>query len=589
MHTNKVTLGGILSDKIQHIIPVFQRPYSWTKRNWEAMWVDIQALIDEGDKSPEHFLGPMIIDQGDTGAYVPKKYLVIDGQQRLVTLSILLCVLRDIARKHELEHFATSVDELMSFTTTEGKTVRRVLPRETDRTAFELIVSSRSTSLFNKHQMVKAFKYFLGQVRKELRDGDRNTFDFLNEIYTVIVARMKFVSITLEDQDDPTKIYESMNFKTKLLLVADLIRNFALMHLTTSDMQNSFYHEEWEPFERLFADNENGQLDTKELEDFYYRYLISKREYFAKRLVYSKFKDEYEAYVNRFKSDDEDGEAKLKALRSLVQDQIRYATYYRRIIHPELEPNPILRTAFERFAHLDAKTAVPFLMAIYHRYDVQEHPNHIGLDALLEMMNAVESFILRRSIRRLRTRGYGLDFAQAIGKSASVEELWQHFANRDWPEDDLIRTELVEFPLYLRERKKTRLILEELEKSYGHKERPDLNDPSRIQAEHIMPRKEVLTTGWKEMLGDKSSEIHSKYVHTIGNLTLTGYNQELGAKSFQNKKLVYADLGSNLELNKYVLEQEKWTESEIITRAKQLIERFIEIWPRPKTPKQNES
>lgn len=589
MHTNKVTLGGILSEKTQHIIPVFQRPYSWTKKNWETMWFDIQALIDEGDKSPEHFLGPMIIDQGDTGAYLPKKYLVIDGQQRLVTLSILLCALRDIARKHELEHFATSVDELMSFTTTEGKTERRVLPRETDRTAFELIVSSSSTSLYNRHLIVKAYKYFLGQVRKELRTGDRNVFDFLNEIYTVIVARMKFVSITLEDQDDPTKIYESMNFKTKLLLVADLIRNFALMHLSTSEMQDKFFHEEWEPFERLFVEKENDQLDAKELEDFYYRYLIAKREYFAKRLVYSKFKDEYEDYVRILQPDADDDKAKLKALIHLVEDQTRYATYYRRIVHPEIEPRARLKAAFERFGYLDAKTAIPFLMSVYHRYDDQQHPNHISEDEFLGIMNAVESFILRRSIRRLRTRGYGLDFAQAIGKSASVEELWQHFENRDWPDDEAIRRELIEFQLYLRERKKTRLILEELEKSFGHKERPDLSDPSKIQTEHIMPKKEDISSAWKSMLGDKADEIHSKYLHTLGNLTLSGYNQELGAKSFQEKKSVYAGLGSNLELNRFVLEQYQWTEAEIQERAQMLIERFIEIWPRPETPKEKQS
>lgn len=355
MHTYKKTLGDMLLVKAQHIIPVFQRPYSWTKKNWVALWDDVQALINEGDKSPEHFLGPMIIDKGKTGAYLPEKYLVIDGQQRLVTLSILLCALRDIARKYELEHFVSSVDELISFNTNDGKTERRILPRASDRTAYELIVSSASTSLFDNHQIVKAYKFFLGQVRKELRTGERDVFAFLNEIYTVIVARMKFVSITLEDKDDPTKIYESMNFKGKLLFVADLIRNFALMPLSTSEMQDKFFHEEWEPFERRFSEKENGQLNAKELEDFYYRYLIAKQEYFAKRLVYSKYKDEFDACVGNLQRDTDGDEAKLEALHRLVEDQKRYAEYYLRIVHADLEPCVELKVAFERFAYLDAK------------------------------------------------------------------------------------------------------------------------------------------------------------------------------------------------------------------------------------------
>ncbi|MDE0508349.1 MAG: DUF262 domain-containing HNH endonuclease family protein, partial [Gammaproteobacteria bacterium] len=586
-------LGDILSYQRQHIIPVFQRPYSWTMKNWRALWTDIQALIHEGDKSPEHFLGPMIIDHGDTGSYVPEKYLVIDGQQRLVTLSILLCTLRDIARKHEIEHFASSVDELMSFRTTEGKSERRVLPRESDRTVFELIVNSRSTSLYNSHLIVKAYKYFLGQVRKELRTGERDTFDYLNEMYKVIVARIKFVSITLEDQDDPTKIYESMNFKTKLLLVADLIRNYALMHLPASEMQDEFFHKEWEPFEQLFGENDNKQLNTKELEDFYYRYLIAKREYFAKRLVYSKFKDEYEDYVRNARRDIDGDEAqekaKLEALRKLVEDQKRFATYYRRIVHPELEPCTRLRAAFERFDHLDAKTAIPLLMSVYERYFCQQHPQHISRDEFLRIMNAVESFILRRSILRLRTRGYGLDFAQAKDNCATLEQLWGHFDIKDWPSDNAIEEALIEFPLYQRERKKARLILQELEKSFGHKEQPDISDPSKIQTEHIMPRKEDISPAWQEMLGDNADEIHAKYLHTLGNLTLSGYNQELGAKSFQDKQTVYADIGSNLELNKYILKQDQWTEAEITERASHLTERFIEIWPRPETPKRAQS
>ncbi|MCY4539068.1 MAG: DUF262 domain-containing protein [Chloroflexi bacterium] len=594
MHTRKVTLSDILSSQRQHIIPVFQRPYSWTKKNWEELWSDIQSLVNEGDNSPEHFLGPMIIDRGDTGSYVPEKYLVIDGQQRLVTLSVLLCALRDIARKHEIEHFASSVEEFLAFKTTEGKPERRLLPRSADRSAFEKIIDGSSTALENKQPIVKAYRFFLTRVRAELRTGERETFAYLNDLFTVIVARLKFVSITLEDSDDPTKIYESMNFKGKVLLVADLIRNYVLMHLPNGDNQDAFFNEEWEPFEKLFTDNDRDQPDSKELEDFYYRYLIAQRDYFAKRLVYSKYKDHLKDFLEDTKSKEkntEATEAKSDSLRRLLDDQKRYATYYLRIIHPHRENDQELKAAFERFGYLDARTATPLLMSLYARYDNDADTGHISKRTFLKMTNAMESFIIRRSVLRLRTRGYGLDFAQAVRKSESLQGLWDHFDGRDWPEDSTIEETLVEFPLYLRERKKARLILEQLENSFGHKEQVDLSDPDKIQIEHILPQKKELSPEWKEMLGEDAFKIHERYRDTLGNLTLTGYNQELGAKSFPEKKKEYAKhgSGSHLELNTYVLAQDQWTVEEIRERAKLLSERVIQIWPRPDKPQQTES
>ena len=586
MHTNQVTLSEILSSHRQHIIPVFQRPYSWDRKNWLELWSDIELLIGEEDKSLEHFLGPIIIDKGDTGSYVPEKYLVIDGQQRLVTLSVLLCALRDIATKLDDENFAASVQPYLSFNTPRGETHHRLIPRSDDKTAFRKVVGSSFNSEDNKQLIIRAYKYFLRKVNGVIRTNSRPASDYLNELFEIAVARFKFVSITLDKTDDPTRIYESMNSKRKDLLIADLIRNYVLMHLP-SEQQDKFFSSRWEAFEKQFADNDEVMPDAKELEDFYYRYLIAKRDYFAKRLVYSEYKDN----LKKFTSSADSNQSIFDALSAAVADQKRFATYYRRIVHPELEDDHDLREAFLRFSFLDAVTATPFLMSLYDRYDDDTHPNHIGKSTFLQMINAMESFIIRRSILRLRTRGYGLDFAQAVRKSESLDELWQHFDDRDWPQDDAIKDELMEFPLYLRERKKSRLILEQLEISFGHKEQVDLSDRERIQIEHIIPQKKPLSPQWQEMLGDGAEGIHATFHQTLGNLTLTGYNQELGTKSFHEKKLEYAKhgSGSHLELNSFVLEQDRWTETEITDRARQLTDRFIEIWPRPKMPKQNES
>ncbi len=548
------------------------------------MWSDIELLLEKGNENLEHFLGPIIIDKGDTGAYVPEKYLVIDGQQRLVTLSVILCALREIAEKHEDQDFASSVLPYLSFKTPRGEEYSRLVPRSDDRMAFRKVIRNNFETGDGKLQIVKAYRFFLRNIRKTMDSNGIAISDYLNKLFEIVVARLKFVSITLEKSDDPTRIYESMNSRGKDLLVADLIRNYVLMHLPAK-LQDKFFDTQWERFEKQFATSGDSLPDSRELEDFYYRYLIAKRDYFAKRLVYAEYKEQMSEY---FRASDT-GEGLLDSLGALVIDQEKFAKYYRRIIHPELEPDKDLRQAFFRFNYLDALTATPLLMSLYDRYDCGDNQNRIDKIAFMKMTNAVESFIIRRSILRLRTRGYGLDFAQAVRKSESVHELLQHFYDKIWPEDDSIETALIEFPLYLRERKKTRLILEELEKSFGHKEQPDNSNPLKIQTEHIMPRKEDISPAWKEMLGDNADEIHAKYLHTLGNLTLSGYNQELGAKSFQDKQSVYAEIGSNLELNKYVLEQEQWTEAEITERAKQLTARFIEIWPRPETPKRDDN
>ena len=327
---------------------------------------------------------------------------------------------------------------------------------------------------------------------------DQEVFSYLNTLFTATVARLKFVIVTILEHDDPTKIYESMNFKGKVLLVSDLIRNFVMMHLPDAESQDSFFAEDWEPFEMLFADTDSDQPDAKELEDFYYRYLITKKDYFFKRLVYSAYKD----HLKGFLPDKNNGEDKLKALQRLVSDQARFARFYRRITHPELETDSDLRAAFLRFRFLEAKTAIPFVLSLYDRYDDGQHPKRITKNTFLKMMNAVESFIIRRSIMNLRTRGYDSAFAQAVRKSESLSELRSHFHELGWPDDYQLSEELLTFPLYTDEISKRRLILEQLEKSFGHKEQVDISNPATIQIEHVMPQK--LTADWKSMIGENA-------------------------------------------------------------------------------------
>ena len=574
MDANPATLSEILSADKKYIVPVFQRFYSWKESNWKTLWTDIKSLVNDSDQDYEHFIGPMIVNPRALPHDITR-FFVIDGQQRLITLSILLCAVRDVASVYDLSTLVIPVEELLLFKTTRGETVFRLEPRFADRDPFRKVLEGNTSARDSEEMIVQAYQYFKREIELEVEQYKDDEFTYLNELFEAIKKRLKLVSITLEDKDDPTKIFESMNFKQEKLLNADLIRNYALMQLPI-DRQDAFGNTQWEGFETLFVDGNSSRPNSDELEDFYYRYLITRTNYFAKGKVYPKF--------TAFAADaivGENANEVLDSLGQLVASLKRYARYYRAIMHPELEPDNDLGVAFGRFHKLDVSTALPLIMEWYDRFDDDSRPDTINKESFLRMINALESFVIRRSILGERTRGYGSDFAKAK-QADSLQELYRYFSQRGWPNDSAFSEALVYFPLYSKDSVRTRLILDELEMSFGHKEQVDVRNSTDITIEHILPQSENLSAGWKDMLGENAAEVHERFRDTLGNLTLTGYNRELGKKSFEDKKLVYARYGSgsHLELNTFVLQQQKWTEQEIRARAAQLSERLVNIWPR---------
>lgn len=576
MDAGPATLIDILAGDKKYIVPVFQRFYAWNQDNWKALWTDLQLLVHEPDQNYDHFIGPMIVNPRAV-MHDMTRFFVIDGQQRLITLSILLCALRDAAVEHDFRTFADRVQEMLAFKTTRDQTVFRMEPRFADREPFRKVVQGEIPPRDSEESIVQAYHYFKDEIQLDIQLSDGDVFDYLDEVFQSIRKRLKLVSITLEDKDDPTKIFESMNFKNEKLLNADLIRNFALMQLPI-EKQDEFGNTQWESFEKLFTDGSSGRPNDAELEDFYYRFLIAQVGYFAKGKVYPTFTSfAQERIVGGTIQEISD------SLTGLVTTLKRFARYYRAIVHPENERDSDLKAAFEKFQLLGVVTAIPLLMDWYDRYDYDSREDRMNKESFLSMLDALESFVIRRWIRGERTRGYGSDFAQAK-ESDSTSDLYRYFHQRGWPSDAEIKDALVDFPLYDKDKKRTRLIMDQLEISYGHKERVDLRNRDAISIEHILPQTDRIPDSWKEMLGVNAEEIHKKYRHTLGNLTLTGYNQELSKKSFDEKKQVYASTayGSRIALNEFVLEQDRWTENKILERTADLSSRLIEIWLAPR-------
>ena len=566
-------LERVIKSSNQFIMPVFQRFYVWNQKMWSTLWKDINILIEEEDIKLKHFMGPMIFSDNTSLAF-GSKTMVIDGQQRLITIFILLAVIRDHAKKMNLKGKSESIDSKYLFSiNAENEMIPKIEPRMRDRDAFLKIINNNHEDIDTESLVIKAYQFFSHKI-EEILPSQGDLFKsstpqiFIEKLINTITMRLCVLAIELSPDDSPASIYYSINFKSEPLSDADLIRNYVFMQFKTFEEQEQFNTTTWGDFEELFGVTEQSRESKKstkekeDLSDFYYRYLLSKQGYFPYKKVYSQFI----SYANEFVR------TRNRSFPKLVNELKQYANYSISILSECKEPD--LETAFKRFRLLEReKTTIPLLLYLYNKYE----ENKSFKPTFLEMLRIIESFILRRAILKRRTlRGYGEISTKAIDYADNPIRLMQFLIDKDWPDDLEVRKALKDYPYYHESPEQTKLILSEIERSYGHKEIVNLEDP-RITIEHVMPQ--TLNESWQQMLGKDFNKIHKKYLHTLGNLTLTGYNGEMGNRPYKKKRQEL--INSHLELNTYFKNHERWTEKEILERSDVLIDKFIKIWKRP--------
>lgn len=575
MQPNQATINEVFGGPKQYLIPVFQRGYRWKEEKWEMLWNDIQDVVEsKQDSFATHFIGPFIFIPNSEPAKQVPEFIVIDGQQRLITITLILCVLRDRATELNLNGLASSIEKnTLLFSDRKDKSQQKILPRISDRETVNRIIHKGKQTLDVNSNITQAYKFFYQKISEitetvsnSIKGGELYALTYgeiLEEFYEVIANRLKMITINLDANDNPSKVFESLNFKSERLSDADLIRNYIFMQIPV-EKQEQFNLNTWHSFETNFK--EKIQDKAKELEtteDFYYRYLMAKKGYFQRNRLYIEFMSQVDKFV------------KADALDDLINDLKNFSNYYLQIENADV-PDSQLKSALLRFKQLKTDTAIPFLLSLFEKFD----KNEIDLSEFLNILKLVESFIIRRSILRLRTRGYSLDFSEAIEHSQNYDTLAKFLVTKDFPKDEQIETELIKFPIYKHEKAKASLILKEIENLYGHKEKVNTE---KLTIEHVLPQ--TRTPEWEKMLGNKAKEIHEKYLHTIGNLTLTGYNSETSNKPFEEKKKIYAE--SNLTLNKEIATQSQWSEQEIVNRSKGLAKIIIENWTRPDLPEKS--
>ena len=566
LQAGETTLNKLLNTSRQFIVPIFQRNYSWQKSQYEQLWFDILRASKFKEKQ-NHFIGSIVyIDMG-TPAGRPQQLLLIDGQQRLTTISILLCAIKDYVQKFNLEtklinlakiknQFLYNSDEI------DEDRYKLLLNVQDKETYIKLIDNTIFTVNKPATNIIKCYEFFYERIEDFIKE-----YGQIDEIYAGIF-KLSLVSISLDkDSDNPQMIFESMNSTGKDLSQTDLLRNYLLMDLTP-EKQTRLYKTYWKPMEELFGED-------------IYKNDLNKFDYFIRDFLTLKSDTGYICKINNvyenFKRYYLDNNCEKFAV---LKDLFTYAKYYA-CIDLLQENDDELKLYWQEFKKLDSHVVYPFLLKLYDDYNRQI----LIKEDFKKILQVVISYLWRRAICEIPTNSLSKTFAtlyQAVDKEDYVNSIIKAFVFKSsykrFPSDYEVREKLQTKDIYhFRLRK---YLLEALE-NYYHKEPIDLNT-ANYTIEHIMPQNIEHNLSWQQMLGEDWQEVHSLYLHTLGNLTITGYNAEMSNKSFWEK--VNGESGfkhSHLKLNESIAQCDVWNKKAIQRRTNILTDIILKIWKYP--------
>lgn len=534
------------------IIPVYQRDYAWTRINCQKLWDDLINLSDNNKRS-DHFLGTLVtIGSGF------QEYTVIDGQQRLTTISILLVALHTFLKNKENR---TKDEEILSeqildflinkYSPEQDKRIR-LKPNKQDKEYFENLFTNENIENVNSN-IVSNYNFFYEKIKSEVLTP-KEIFEAFRKLTIVLIDLTR-------GQDDPQLIFESLNATGVKLKEDDKIRNFVLMDLEPIK-QEKMYKEYWSNIEKL----------TGDVAEFVRNYLIFKLKIWVKKDdVYEMFK---KFSLEKFNKDKE----------QILKDLLEFANIYSWFIQINTYPNPSVNKQLERLNKLEFTVSHPYLLDIFN-----DLKNKVLSEQIVkEILMTIESYAFRKILVDNTTQGLNKMFI-TLSKEIKKEKTWkeeyldilkfillekrvsQRFPNNEEFENSLITKEIYKF-----QAKNRNFLLESLE---NYKSAYPVN-VDELTVEHIMPQ--TLSKEWKNRLGENWQDIHKKYLHTLGNLSLTAKNTELSNNTFTEKQQIDFQT-SRLKLNFKLNGLTNWNEEKVVERARDLIKNAKDIWPYPKT------
>jgi len=561
MKANETKVEDFLSsNKTQFVIPVYQRNYDWSTSQCKQLLDDILE-VGTSNKMNAHFIGSVVYVHDDvyTSSRI-KELTVIDGQQRLTTLTLIYLALYRLAIEIGDKGLEAEISETYltnKFAPEEEKLKLR--PTENNDKAIKYLLRSDKDEEFSDFsKVIDNFNYFNSRISEE-------NLEFVLKG----LAKLMFVEISLDrEKDDPQRIFESLNSTGLELSQADLIRNYILMGLNRRD-QNKIYNNYWEIIEKLAKDE---TLNTSKVSDFIRDYLtLVNNKIPNKSKVYLEFKAKFPT------TDLQELETNLSPIKSLVK-------FYNKLLNPKNESDKDIRLQLEYINRLEVNVAYPFLMKVYEDYS----ENLIDKATFIKVLDFIQSFAWRRFIVGLPTNALNKIFMtlyEKVDKDDYLLSLQKWLLKRPgsqrFPKNKEVIESLKLKDVYNIKSKNRTYLLERLE-NFDNNEPVIIEGNTDITIEHIFPQNP--DPKWKVDLGaDEYNLIKETYLNTIGNLTLSGNNGKLGNKPFAFKRDLenagYKD--SRLWLNKYLSISEKWDKAEIERRFDLLAERFLKIWQMP--------
>ena len=559
MKATEAKLLTFLQKAPQFIIPIYQRTYSWTRKECRQLWDDI-LRAGSSDAIAVHFIGSIVyVEQGLSQATHQAPLLVIDGQQRLTTVSLLIEALaRALGDTEPVDGFSAAKlrHYYLSNPLENGDRYFKLLLSQTDNASLKALVNNSDQPREPSHRVMRNFELFTELITEQ--KGDLSPLCHgLSKLVVVDIALSR-------DQDNPQLIFESMNSTGKELSQADLIRNFILMGLEPA-LQTRLYEEYWRPMEQDFGQEAYGtQFDS-----FMRHYLtVRTGDIPREREVYEAFKD----YAATKPSVDDRTESLVKEIR-------QFARYFCAIaLGSEKDAN--LSLAFHDLRELKVDVAYPFLLELYDDYA------HHAIDAgeFVAAVRLVDAYVFRRAICLIPTNSMNKTFAtfgKALKKDRYLESIQAHFLTlpsyRRFPGDDEFRRDLHTRDLY--NFKSRSYWLRRLEND----KRKELVPLEEYSIEHILPQNPDLSAAWKQALGAEWERVQKQWLHTLGNLTLTGYNAEYSDRSFAEKRDMPMGFRlSPLQLNAGLGQLDVWNEAAIQKRAGRLADQALTVWAAPR-------
>ena len=543
-------------------IPVYQRDYNWQEKQCQRLFKDI-LQTGKNEKVSSYFLGSIVYIHDGIYGVGEKEFHVIDGQQRMTTLTLLFLAIYFKLKGTILAKDADKIYNQYVVNPYSEKEIKlKLLPPEENLYILNKISHNKFNELeaFQDRNMLKNYLFF----EKEL---ESLSFEDMKHLSNGI-EKLIYIDIALEKgKDDPQKIFESLNSTGLDLSQGDLIRNYILMDLERGE-QNRIYKEIWIPIENNCKVSDGSEI-TSYVSDFIRDYLTLKTEKISsKPKVFETFKTYYE------KENDE----KLEDLK-------KYSEAYSYIVKPSLEKDKDIQRELDYLKSLDKTVINTFLIGILKDYK----DNILEKDELVNMLILLQSYLWRRYITEKPTNALNKIFQGMYGKISRSGNYYENLVDilmaEDFPTDEELESALKLKNVY-KDKEKLNYVFKKLE-NYNHNELIDF-DNEKITIEHIFPQKP--NKAWKENYSDNELEQMISFKDTISNLTLTGSNSNLSNKAFHEKRddEVHGYRNSKLYMNKYLGRLEEWNLLSMEARFESLYDDIIKIWKRPEDKATND-